>query len=190
MIKYLRQSFSFLIAMTVLVGILYPLAITAAAQTVFPHQANGSLIVQDNTVVGSDLIGQNFTADRYFHGRPSAAGKGHDGLASGGSNYGPLNPDFLARVQADADRIRTLEALESGSDLPSDSVLASASGLDPHVSLATALMQIPRIAEERSMAPEQLATLVSQLTEKQLYGIPQSPQINVLKLNLALDALK
>jgi len=190
MIKYLRQSFSFLIVMTVLTGLLYPLVITAASQVAFPHQANGSLILQGNTVVGSELIGQNFTSARYFHGRPSAAGKGYDALASGGSNYGPLNSDFLKRVQADAQKIRTLEGLKPNSELPSDSVLASASGLDPDISVSTALMQVPRIAKTRGLGTAPINALIASMTEKPLYGIPGTPMINVLKLNRALDALK
>ncbi len=190
MLRYLRQSVAYLIVMTVVTGILYPLVITAASQAVFPYRANGSLIIRDRVVVGSELIGQLFTGNRYFHGRPSAAGAGYDASASAGSNYGPLNPELLKRVQKDAGAIREREGVPSETPLPTDSVLGSASGLDPHISLQYALMQGPRVAAQRGLHPDQVTAVIYQQAEKQLYGIPQAPLVNVLKLNLALDAME
>lgn len=190
MIRYIRQSMLFLLAMTLLTGILYPLSVTGIAQVLFPWQANGSMIAQKGNIVGSERIGQMFISERYFHGRPSAAGTGYDALASAGSNLGPTNPAFLERTRTEAARVRTQEGLKPDAQLPPDMVLASASGLDPHISIESAMLQVPRIARSRDIPENQLFKLVDRLSEFKTYGIPEQPKINVLKLNLALDGLQ
>ena len=176
------------IFMTILLGVVYPLAITGISQILFPHQANGSLIVSaDGKVVGSELIGQNFTKPQYFQPRPSAAGNdGYDGTASGGSNYGPTNQKLVDRVKASIDKFRKENPDYRGS-IPADLVTASASGLDPHISPASAAAQVARVAKARGLSPEQVSRMVSQFTENPDLGVLGEPRVNVLKLNLALD---
>ena len=178
------------LAMTVLTGLAYPLAMTAAAQVLFPRQANGSLVTRaDGSVLGSDLLGQNFAAPQYFHPRPSAAGAdGYDATASGGSNLGPTSAKLMGQV---ADRVaayRSENGLPDTAAVPADAVTASASGLDPDISPANAYLQVARVAKARSMSADQVRVLVDRATEGRFLGLLGEPRVNVLRLNLALDA--
>jgi K+-transporting ATPase ATPase C chain len=176
------------IFMTILLGVIYPLAITGISQILFPHAANGSLVVAaDGKVVGSELIGQNFAKPEYFQPRPSAAGNdGYDPTASGGSNYGPTNQKLVDRVSASIAKFRK-ENPDFHGPIPADLLTASASGLDPHLSPESAEAQIARVAKARGMAPEQVRGLVDRFTEGPDLGVFGEPRVNVLKLNLALD---
>ncbi|MCX5994826.1 MAG: potassium-transporting ATPase subunit KdpC [Chloroflexi bacterium] len=190
MLRQLRIGIIFLVLFAVLTGIIYPLVVTGIAQTAFPHQANGSLIVKDGENIGSELIGQPFSDPRYFWGRLSAtASFQYNAAASSGSNYGPLNPALTEAIQA---RIDALKAVDPGNDqpIPVDLVTSSASGLDPDISVAAALYQVPRVARYRGLTEEQVYSLVNCLTEGRQFGILGEPRVNVLKLNLALDELK
>ncbi|HTR37673.1 MAG TPA: potassium-transporting ATPase subunit KdpC [Bryobacteraceae bacterium] len=172
---------------TILFGVAYPLAITGICQVVFPHQANGSLIVQGGKVIGSDLIGQNFAKPEYFHPRPSAAGNdGYDATASAGSNYGATNQKLIDRVKASIAQFRK-ENPDYQGPIPADLLTASASGLDPDISPASAEAQQARVAKARGVTVEQINQLVAQLTQAPEFGILGEPRVNVLKLNLALD---
>ncbi|HYK17861.1 MAG TPA: potassium-transporting ATPase subunit KdpC, partial [Bryobacteraceae bacterium] len=171
---------------TLLLGIVYPLAVTGICQVAFPHRANGSLIWQDDKVIGSELIGQIFTKPEYFQPRPSAAGDGYDALASGGSNYGPTNQRLVDRVKASIEKFRK-ENLDYQGPIPADLVTASASGLDPHLSPDSIRVQIPRVAKARGIQADRLTQLVAQFTEQPDLGVFGEPRVNVLKLNLALD---
>lgn len=185
MFSQLRPALVLFIILTALTGILYPLTVTAAAQALFPVQANGSFIVSpDGKILGSELIAQPFDDPRYFWGRPSAAG--YNASASSGSNLGTNNPALLEVVQA---RIAALQAADpsNSAPIPVDLVTASASGLDPHLSVAAALYQVPRVARERGMDEAAVKALVEQHTENRQLGFLGEPRVNVLKLNLALD---
>ncbi len=174
------------IATTVLLGILYPLLVTGLAQLIFPKQANGELIRRDGVVVGSRLIGQPFSGPGYFHSRPSAAGgAGYDATASGGSNLGPTNAQLIARVNGDVAR---LQAENPGVPVPVDLVTTSGSGLDPDISPAAAEFQIHRVAAERKVSEAEIAVLVHDNSENRQLGFLGEPRVNVLELNLALDA--
>ena len=178
----LRPAIVLTILFAILLGLLYPLAMTGIGQAIFPSQANGSLVRDaSGRVIGSTVVGQAFTTDRYFQTRPSAAGKGYDGLASSGSNLGPTAQALVDRVTPDIAKRR-----EEGATgpLPADLVTASGSGLDPDLSPAAAQAQIARVARVRSMAPEQLRALIDRTTERPLLG---EPHVNVLALNRALD---
>lgn len=173
--------------MTLLAGIVYPLAVTGICQVAFRHQSNGSLILSSGRVIGSELIGQTFTRPEYFHPRPSAAGaKGYDATASGGSNYGPTNKKLIERVKSAAENFRKNNPDFTG-PIPADLLTASASGLDPHISPAAARAQAARIARARGMTPDEVRQLVTEFTEAPDLGILGEARVNVLKLNLALD---
>jgi potassium-transporting ATPase KdpC subunit len=173
---------------TIVLGIAYPLAMTGISQVVFPHRANGSLITAGGKVIGSEIIGQNFTKPEYFHPRPSAAGeKGYDATASNGSQLGPTNKKLLDRLSASVGQFRK-ENPDYQGPVPADMVTASASGLDPHISPDSAQAQAARVAKTRGISPDQASQLVSQFTESPAFGILGEPRVNVLKLNLALDS--
>lgn len=181
----LRPAVTLTLLMTVVCGLLYPLAMTGVAQALWPYQANGSLVVDQGRVVGSELIAQAFTGERYFHSRPSAAGQGYDATSSGGSNL-----SVSSRVGNDAIRQRIAEIRGAHTGVvPADLVTASGSGLDPHVSPAAALYQVPRVAAARGLDEERLNALVRSLVESRQLGVLGEPRVNVLRLNRALDAL-
>jgi K+-transporting ATPase ATPase C chain len=183
--QHIRPAIVMLILMTLLTGLAYPLGFTALALALFPHQAAGSLVSRNGTVIGSELIGQSFAATNYFHGRPSAAGNGYDAANSSGSNYAVTAKKLKDRIATDAAKLR---AENPGVPVPDDLVTASASGLDPDITPAGALFQIPRIAKARHIPEAELAQLVQSQSEQRLLGLIGEPHVNVLKLNLALDA--
>jgi len=173
--------------LTLVLGVIYPLAITGICQVVFPRQANGTLITANGKVIGSELVGQNFTKPEYFQPRPSAAGNdGYDATASGGSNYGPTNQKLIDRVKASVEKFRK-ENPDYQGPIPADLVTASASGLDPHLSPDSVQAQVPRVAKARGISGDQLHQLVAQFTELPDLGLLGEARVNVLKLNLALD---
>jgi potassium-transporting ATPase KdpC subunit len=197
MIKHLVPAIMLTVLMTLLTGLVYPLAMTGLAGRLFPYQANGSLIERDGKIIGSELIGQNFTGDGYFHGRPSATTDTdpndstktvppYNASNSGGSNYGPTSKALVDRVKGDSD---LLAATNPSAKVPVDLVTTSASGLDPDITPAAALFQIPWVAKARKLPEDQLHGLVEDNTTGRILGILGEPHVNVLKLNLALDAL-
>ncbi|MFM2072681.1 MAG: Potassium translocating ATPase, subunit [Actinomycetota bacterium] len=189
LIRQLRPSLVLLAIFTVVLGIGYPLLSTFIGQVAFGDQADGSLITRDGKVIGSELIGQTFAAPQYFHSRPSAAGAGYDGAASSGSNYGPLNPDFLAAIDERVAAYRAANALPDTALVPVDAVTASGSGLDPHISVANARIQAPRVAAERGLELSQVLSLVDDHTDGRVFGVLGEPGVNVVMLNVALDDL-
>jgi len=198
MLRELRPAIVILIALTLITGLVYPLAMTGIARVIFPHQAEGSLIERDGKVVGSALIGQEFTSDKYFHGRPSATtapdpkdpsktvAAPYNAANSGGSNLGPSNKALVDRVQADLDR---LHKENPSVPVPADLVTTSGSGLDPDISPEAAYFQVPRVAKARNLTEDKLRKLVGDHIEGRFLGLLGEPRINVLLLNLALDQL-
>ncbi len=183
--KNLRIAFWMTIATTILLGILYPLVVTALAQLIFPDRANGQLIHRNGEIVGSRLIGQSFTGVAYFHSRPSAAGNGYDAANSGGTNLGPTNQKLIDRVRQDS---AALQAENGRVLVPVDLVTTSASGLDPDITPAAAEFQIPRIARARHTTEPDIRKLVAARTSQRQFGFLGEPRVNVLELNLDLDA--
>jgi K+-transporting ATPase ATPase C chain len=198
MLTQIRPALVLLVALTAITGLLYPFAMTGAASVLFPRQAQGSLIVKDGTAVGSELIGQAFASERYFHGRPSATTAAdpadatktvpapYNAANSGGSNLGPTNKALLDRVAAEVDQ---LKQENPGAPIPSDLVTTSGSGLDPHISPEGALFQVPRVAKARNLAQGRIRQLVLGHVEEPTVGLFGEPKVNVLALNIALDAL-
>jgi K+-transporting ATPase ATPase C chain len=197
MISQLRPAFLMLLIFTVITGVIYPLVVTGIAQLVFPHQANGSLIVAGGgKIYGSELIGQQFDVPKYFWGRLSATGdfpynafNAETLTGSSGSNYGPLNPSLIEAVQGRIDALKAADPYNTA-PIPVDLVTASGSGLDPHISVAAALYQVHRVAQARGLSDEAVRTLVNQYTKGRQFGFLGEPRVNVLELNLALDGLK
>jgi len=187
----LRTAITMLLLMTVVLGIAYPLAITGIAQLVFPHQANGSLVKQGDTVVGSSLLGQYFSKPEYFHPRPSAAkapaagGAGYDPLNSGGTNLAPSSQKLVDSVTA---AVQANQPDNPDAAVPGDLVTASASGLDPDITPAAAEFQVPRVAKARGMAEDKIRALVKECTKGRTFGLLGEPRVNVLKLNMLLDS--
>ena len=185
--KLFKQSLLINVWLIVLLGLAYPVLMTGASQVLFPRKANGSLIEKDGKVVGSELIGQSFDDPKYFHGRPSAAGAGYDALASGGSNLGPTSKALIDRVDKDVARER--KSADSVAPVPVDLVTASGSGLDPDISPAAALWQVPGVAKARGLDEAKVRALVEESVAGRTLGVLGEPRVNVLKLNLALEAL-
>ncbi len=184
-VSALRPALAMTLLFALLLGIAYPLALTGIGRLVFPHQANGSLIVEKGGVVGSELLAQGFASDRYFHPRPSAAGKGYDPLASGGSNLGPASQALHDRMAGD---MRVLKTSTPGAQVPLDLLTASASGLDPDISPEAALYQLPRVARARGIDQQRLRVMVMGATAHPLLGFLGEDRVNVLMLNRQLDA--
>jgi K+-transporting ATPase ATPase C chain len=183
--QHIRPAIVMMVMLTLITGLIYPLAFTGLAQILFPRQAAGSLVTVDGKVIGSEVIGQQFASAKYFHGRPSAAGNGYDAANSSGSNFGPTSKKLKDRIAGDTAKLR---AENPNMPVPDDLVTASASGLDPDISPAGALFQVPRIAKARQMPEAELSALIGSHIESRLFGLLGEPHVNVLKLNLALDA--
>jgi potassium-transporting ATPase KdpC subunit len=189
-VRLIRPALSLLVLMTLLLGIAYPLVITGAAKAAFSHQAAGSLLYQDGKLIGSTLIGQSFSDPRYFWGRPSATTpQPYNGLASTPSNLGPLNPALIDAVKANAKALHDADP-DNQQPVPVDLVTASASGLDPEVSVAAALYQAARVARARHLEPAPVEALIKAHERQRLWGFAGEPRVNVLELNLALDQLR
>jgi K+-transporting ATPase ATPase C chain len=196
MLKEIRPAIVFVVALTIITGLLYPFAMTGIAGIIFPYQAQGSIIERDGKVIGSALIGQEFTSDRYFHGRPSATvapdpndstktvPAPYNAANSGGSNLGPTNKALIERVQGDVDK---LKQENPSAPVPIDLVTTTASGLDPDISPAAALFQVPRVAKARNIPEDRLRQLVNERIEGRSLGFLGEPRVNVLALNMALD---
>lgn len=199
MLREVRPAIVMIVCLTILTGLVYPLALTGLAQALFPWQANGSLVARDGKVIGSALIGQNFTRPGYFHGRPSATTDTdpkdpsktipapYNAANSGGSNAGPTSKALIERVRAD---VKALEAENPDTPIPVDLVTTSASGLDPDIPPAAALFQVPRVARERHLPEQRVRDLVTSHIDGRFLGVIGEPRVNVLELNLALDALE
>jgi len=190
LLKQLRTSMIAIVLFTMLTGVFYPFLVTGIAQLVFPERANGSLIHKDGKLLGSELIGQPFSDPKYFWSRPSATGPfAYNAGASSGSNYGPINQSYLDGVQKRIQDLRTADP-QNYKPIPVDLVTASGSGLDPHISVAAALYQLPRVSRVRGLNQDKLRSLVVQFTEGKQLGFLGEPRVNVLKLNLALDVMQ
>jgi K+-transporting ATPase ATPase C chain len=179
-----KTSILFTLVTAVLLGIGYPLVVTGVAAVMFPHQAAGSLILKDGQVIGSELLAQSFTADRYFHPRPSAAGNGYDATASGGTNLAQSNAKLVQRIQGDIDK---LTAANPGKPVPIDMVTTSGSGLDPDITPDNAYYQAPRVAKARGLTEDKVNALIAKQIAGRTFGLLGEPRVNVLDLNLALD---
>ena len=182
-----KTSIRFTLVTALLLGIGYPLLVTGIAGVIFPHKAGGSLILKDGQIIGSELLAQSFTSDRYFHPRPSAAGSGYDATASGGSNLAQSSATLVKRIQGDIDK---LSAENPGKPVPIDLVTTSASGLDPDITPDAAYFQIPRVARTRGIAEDRLHKFIEQHTTSRQFGLLGEPRVNVLALNLELDKLQ
>jgi potassium-transporting ATPase KdpC subunit len=187
MLSELKPAILITIVFTILTGLIYPLAVTGAAQVLFHHQADGSLIERNGHVIGSELIGQNFTKPEYFHPRPSAAGNGYDAANSSGSNLGPTNPALADRLTKDAAQFRKDNPEYTG-PIPADAITTSGSGLDPDITPANAAAQVPRVAKARNLPLETVQRLIADNSKGRDLGFLGEPRVNILKLNLALDA--
>jgi potassium-transporting ATPase KdpC subunit len=186
MLAHLRPAILMLAIMTLITGVAYPFAMMGLGQMLVPDAANGNLALKDNTVIGSTLIGQAWTSDKYFWGRPSAAGDGYNAAASSGSNLGPTSQKLMDRIKGDADRLRGSATTTA---LPADAVTASGSGLDPDISPDFALFQVARVAKARGLGEDQVKTLVDAHISWPVAGLLGEPRVNVLLLNIALDGL-
>jgi K+-transporting ATPase ATPase C chain len=185
--RYLKQAILAFSVLAILCGLMYPLFITGLSQFLFPQKTNGSIINSDNKAVGSGLIGQQFNSPKYFHGRPSATEPAYNASGSAGSNLGPTSAHFLEAVKKRVEEVRNANGLPANAPIPADLILASASGLDPHISIESAVLQVRRIAKERGASESEIEEMVQRHIEQPLGGLWGEPRVNVLKLNLALD---
>ncbi|MGD0020678.1 MAG: potassium-transporting ATPase subunit KdpC [Smithellaceae bacterium] len=188
--KQLKRAVLVFAGLSLICGLVYPLVITVASQAIFPRQSNANIIKNGDVIIGSQLIGQLFTRPEYFHGRPSATDPPYDASNTGGSNLAPSSAKLLEQVRTRIEQVRRENRLPENASIPADLVLASASGLDPHISTEAALLQVPRIARERNISQSVIEKIVQQNTEKPFWGIWGKERVHVLNLNIALDNFK